>query len=180
MRHGRLTNALPMVYPFRRCLEATLTASNFTKFDKSTTRSPKNPELTIRSKGTLVLNGPARLLLGEPTTVELLYDEDQDLIGLKPSSPADPDAHRLRATGKGTFTISGAAFLKHFDIPFGDAVKREVKMVDEILVVDLKDPGRDATSNQRRERFDDLAQRLVAEVDKARQRKRSKDTQSSP
>lgn len=152
-----------------------MTELNFSKFDKGSTRAAEKPEVTIQSKGAVVLNGPAHRLMGEPSAVELLYDEDQAVIGLRTAPPDDPDAHRLRATGKDTrFTIAAAPFLKYFDIPFGDPVKREVRMAGDVLVLDLKDPGRDATSNRRRERFEDLAKRLVDEVERARQRKQPK------
>jgi len=156
-------------------LEAALSSFNFSTFDKESAASAKRPELTIQSRGDLVLNGPAYRLLGEPTGVALLYDEEQSVVGLRALPPGDPGAHPVRATTNGTmFRVSGVAFLKYYDIPFGTSVKREVWMADDVLVVDLKDPGRDVAPTRRRERLEDLAKRLVDEMEKARQRKRTK------
>ncbi len=158
-----------------------MTEFNFSKFDPQTVSEAKKPELTIRAKGGLVLNKPAYQLMGEPTAVELLYDEGQTVIGLR-TAPADAHgAHRLRTISKGErHVVSGAAFLRHFEIPFGDPVKREVQMSGDILVVDLKDPGKDAQTNRKRERLEDAAKRLVDELDKARQRRRPRSKSQPP
>lgn len=124
---------------------------NFTKFDKRTTRLVKRPELTIQAKGTMSLNAAAHHLLGAPEAIELLYDEDSKVIGLRPVNAEDPDAYALRAIGAGgTYVLSGRAFLQYFGIDFGTPVRREVTMAGDVLIVDLKDSGRDATSNRTR------------------------------
>jgi hypothetical protein len=123
----------------------------FQKFDKRTSRLVKRPELTIQAKGTLSLNAAAHHLIGSPEAVELLYDEENKVIGLRPVSPEDPDAYPVRPIGGGgTYVLSGRAFLKWFDIDFGTPTRREVTVVNGVLIVDLKDPGRDATSNRTR------------------------------
>lgn len=136
--------------------ESQMAEFNFQRFDKVGARLVKVPELTIQSKGTMSMNAAAHHLLGEPEAVEFLYDSSANVIGLSPVPPEDPHAYPLRGVGgKGntnpnSFIVAGTAFLNFYKIPFGEPVRREVKLVDGVLIVDLNDPGRSAVSNRAR------------------------------
>lgn len=129
---------------------------NFQRFDKVGTRLVKVPELTIQSKGTMSMNAAAHHLMGEPEAVEFLYDPEANVIGLNPVPREDPHAYPLRGVGgkknpnPNSYIVAGTAFLNYYKIPFGDPVRREVKLVDGVLIVDLNDPGRSAVSNRAR------------------------------
>lgn len=134
---------------------------NFTTFDKQGARLVKVPELTIQAKGSMSMNAAAWNLMGQPVAVALMYDEAAKVIGLRPVPPEDPHAYPLRGVGgkKGvtpklpnSFIVAGQAFVKHFGIPVGNPVRRQVTVVDGVLIVDLNDPGRLAASNRNRSR----------------------------
>lgn len=126
------------------------------RFDKQGVRLVRAPELTIQSKGTMSMNAAAHHLIGSPEAVELLYDGQANVIGIRPVPPDDPHAYPVRPVGgksTGTphsFILAGTAFLNFFGIPYGEPVRREVKLVDDVLIVDLNDPGRSAISNRNR------------------------------
>ncbi len=130
---------------------------SFQVFDKRTTPLVKRPEVTIQSKGTMSLNASAHHVLGEPEAVELLYDPAENVIGFRAVPPETAHAYPIRSVGGrgSTFIIAGRAFLAYFKIAMGTAVRRDALMVDNVLVIDLNDPGRVAISNRTRNVVDE-------------------------
>lgn len=124
---------------------------NFEVFDKRATAFVKRPEVTVQSKGVLSINASAHHLLGQPDTVELLYDRARRVVGVRPVAPETAHAYPIRNVGAGrTFVISGRAFFQYYEIATERPIRRDAKMVNGVLVIDLNDPGRDATSNRAR------------------------------
>ncbi len=124
---------------------------NFEVFDKRFSTLVKRPEVTIQTKGMLSVNASAYSALGSPEAVELLYDRDQQVVGMRPVAPDAAHAYPIRAVGAGaTFIVSGRAFFAYYGIPTDKPVRRDVKITNDVLIIDLKDPGRDATSNRNR------------------------------
>lgn len=128
---------------------------NFERFDKRSNRYVKTPELTIQASGGISMNAAAHRALGEPEAVELLYDADKHVMGLRGVEPARPYAYPLRRAGKkgtGSLTTAAKAFFQYYDLPLGTPVRREVTVEDGVLIVNLNDPGRLAISNRNRSR----------------------------
>ncbi|MFW6087156.1 MAG: hypothetical protein ACODAG_08130 [Myxococcota bacterium] len=125
---------------------------NFETFDKRAGRLVKAPEMTIQGSGAVSLNAAAAHLLGEPKAVELLFDRQEQVIGIRGVPTEAPHAYPLRPVGKerGTYVIACRAFFLYYDIPIGVPTRRDVRLHDDILIVDLKDPGRVAISNRKR------------------------------
>ena len=121
----------------------------FERFDKKTMTVSKAPYLTLQKGGTMSLNRRAFLDLGEPEAVELLFDRDEQLIGLKPTSPKEPYAFPIRPQGSrnrvSNYAVAGQAFTKHYDIDTSVARRYLAEMRDDTLVVDLKSGGAIAT-----------------------------------
>ncbi len=115
-----------------------------------------DPCVTIQKRGTLSINVPAYKALGQPEAIELLYDRERDLMGLRKVHPDADSAYVVRPLGSGnsTWLISGKAFTTYYGIKIGVA-RRWTAKVDEdsnMLVVDLSEPGLEVTSNRKRER----------------------------
>lgn len=122
----------------------------FETFTKRMIPLAKEPYATVQKKGIISLNAPAHQLLGGPRAVELLYDADEQLIGLRPVDQSVEHAYLIRGEpGQATsFLLSGTAFVKHYGIDVSQSVRRPVKMIDGMLVIDLKDPGTVVTGNR--------------------------------
>ena len=72
---------------------------------------------TIRAEGRFVLNRAAYDALGQPEYVELLYDREAQLIGVRSADEQSKDAYVVKKQSRGdTYGMSGAAFCKHYDI----------------------------------------------------------------
>jgi hypothetical protein len=119
---------------------------NWVTFNRRAAPVTKQPLVTIQKRGTLSLNGAAYEALGEPAAVELLYDLTERLVGFRPVDPEATHAYVPRRQGRAAnYLVSGSAFTKYFDIETDTAMRYTAEKVDGVLVVDLKQPGTDAT-----------------------------------
>ncbi len=74
--------------------------------------------VSIQKQGIIAFNRAAFALLGEPTAVELLYDRERSLVGLRRAEESASHALRVRTSSAGgTFVVSAARFVKHYGIP---------------------------------------------------------------
>ncbi|MGC5655713.1 UNVERIFIED_CONTAM: hypothetical protein QYM44_16935 [Kocuria sp. CPCC 205315] len=64
----------------------------FEVFDKRMTPLAKAPSVTIHKRGVISLNKAAHDLLGGAETVELLYDQDRQVMALRPADDSSPHA----------------------------------------------------------------------------------------
>ena len=112
----------------------------FEVFDKRAATASKNPMVSIQKQGSFSLNRAAYKLMGEPETVELLFDAGEKLIGFREAAANSPRAYPVRPQGKNaaTFMIAGQAFTKYYDIDTSTARRYSVEMQDGILILDLK------------------------------------------
>jgi hypothetical protein len=113
----------------------------FEVFDKKLAAVRGQPYLSIQRKGIFALNHAAFAALGEPNAVELLFDREVKIIGLRPGNPASPIAYPVRPNAKGTsHLVSGTSFCKHYDIDTSTSRRWTARIEDGILYVDLNEP----------------------------------------
>lgn len=113
----------------------------FEVFEKSARKPASWPEATILRKGSLQLNAVARHLLGEAELVELLYDRERKVIGLRPSTTASENSYKLSTTPGGLSTVSLISFLKFYEIDVTESRRRIPTLDHDVLCIDLKEPG---------------------------------------
>jgi hypothetical protein len=116
-------------------------------------RAPRTPDpaVTIQKRGTLSLNAAAYVALGSPEAVELLYDREQRLMALRGIEASAESAYPLRPMGTGsTWLASGKAFMNYYGIDVGTAQRYNGRMEDDLLIVDLKEPGTDVSIDRDR------------------------------
>ncbi len=104
--------------------------------------------VTIQRGGNFSLNKAAYQGMGEPESVELLYDREKRLIGFRPVSSSSPRGFAVRPQGRHaptTFMIAGQAFAKHYEIDVSTARRYGVETRDGVLVLDLNSPSLDVT-----------------------------------
>lgn len=122
----------------------------FETFKRQRAPVSQDPAVTIQKRGTLSLNAPAYAGLGSPNAVELLYDREASLIGIREVDPSTEHAYMVRPLGKGgnNWLISGRAFTAYYGIPTGTARRWPGRIDNDVLVVDLKEPGAEVTGNR--------------------------------
>lgn len=128
---------------------ATFKPMAFEAFEKNRMPSKGEPSVTIQKRGALSLNNAALEAIGSPAFVELLYDREERLIGIRRSDQDTPHAYAVRGTGKNQATrvVSGKAFLSYYDIPRDVARRWIVEERDGMLIIDLKQPGAEVSGH---------------------------------
>ena len=118
----------------------------FEVFKKGSAPVSTVPSVTIQKRGLLSLNKTAALMLAAgdsdeiPEGVELLWDSDRRVIGIRPAPITNPNAYPLRPQGQkssGPFLIAGTMFTKYIGIDTSAARRWVPKLEDDILIVDL-------------------------------------------
>ncbi|HEX3359599.1 MAG TPA: hypothetical protein VHS74_01290 [Solirubrobacterales bacterium] len=122
----------------------------FETFKRQRAIQTTEPAVTIQKRGTFSLNSPAFEALGNPEYLELLYDRQERLIGLRKADSSVPHAYLVRPLGKGGTTqmVSGTAFLAYYGIEFDTARRWIAQLQDDVLVIDLKEPGVEVTGSR--------------------------------
>lgn len=73
--------------------------------------------VTMAPNKTIGMNEHAYLAIGSPSAVEMMFDANRNMIGLRPCDPHKKNVFEVRRRLKGKhFAISAGAFLTHFDI----------------------------------------------------------------
>ncbi len=122
----------------------------FETFTRRLVPLAKEPRLTIQKRGNISLNESAHVALGSPSAVELLFDRDKQVMGLRAISPCE-HAYTVRsAGGDGTapFLVSALAFLKYFGISRDTSMRWSTYMDGDVLCADLGTAGTPVTSNR--------------------------------
>src|SRR4051812_23771389 len=94
----------------------------FEVFNKRFAPLQKAPAVTIQKRGIISLNQAAHAMIGSPKIVELLYDRDEKIVGIRPSSEDVPHAYAFRPQGgaaKGEnapMVVAGTAFVQYYEI----------------------------------------------------------------
>jgi hypothetical protein len=112
-------------------------------------KTGRQPYVTMQKKGVISLNKAAFDALGQPETVELLYDSEARLVALRKVDSSVEHAYQVRAPveNHATWLVSGAAFMSYYEIDNSESVRRPARLDDDLLVIDLNHPGVDPRSD---------------------------------
>lgn len=105
--------------------------------------SDVDPEVTIQRRGTMTMNRAAAAALGHPRAIQLMYAEQEHIIGLRAAELGSPRTFRLSPQGKGPtyYSTSGKSFMNRYGIPHEIATRYKARMSGDMLLVDLKEGG---------------------------------------
>ena len=84
-------------------------------------RTPKTePRVTLGSRSVFYMNGVAFDMMEQPAAVEMLYDGNERIIGMKPVDLRNRNAFLIKPHGKtGNYKrVSAASFCTHFRLKF--------------------------------------------------------------
>lgn len=124
----------------------------FEVFQKTSAPLAKVPSVTLQKTGVLSINRSAMALIETPTQVELLWDADRKIIGLRATDPNNPNAYPARPQNaredKGPILVAGATFTQYYKIDT-TVSRRWVPFVEGgVLCIDLSKPGQTVSSNR--------------------------------
>lgn len=135
--------------------------ANFEIFTKRLSPLRKIAGVTIQKRGGITLNALAYDMLGSPKAVELLYDRDLDVVGMRAVDESVPHSYVLRKQGakvNGPMVFAGRAFTQYYNIDTSVARRWVPTVENGILCIDLRNGGVRVTSNRERSK---IAQSLV-------------------
>lgn len=121
----------------------------FEVFDKRMAPLAKAPSITMQRRGIFSINKAAHKLIGEPESVELLFDKEAQVIAMRRSNESHAYVIRKQtARDAGQVILSATAFTQYFDID--TSVSRRFKpYVDaDMLCIDLKGPSTEVRGNR--------------------------------
>jgi hypothetical protein len=112
----------------------------FEVFDKATATAGDKPTVSIQRRGVLSFNHATHKLLGEPQTVELLYDRKRRLVGLRAISSDVRHAQKVRLNDKGTtHLVTAMSFTAHYGIPTDVGHRWEAHQEGDVVFIDLNE-----------------------------------------
>jgi hypothetical protein len=124
----------------------------FEVFEKRMAPLGKAPSVTIQKRGLFSINRAAHALLAEPETVELLYDREARIVGLRPVDPAVPHAYIMRPQSSnrdtGPLIVAGTAFTQYYNIDTTVSRRWVPELRDGILCIDLDGPSVEIVGNR--------------------------------
>lgn len=127
----------------------------FEVFDKRMAPLAKAPSITIQKKGIFSINRAAHRLIGEPETVELLFDREAKVIALKPSEESHAYAIRPQtASGTGQVILSASAFTQYYDVDTEISRRYKPFEQDGMLCIDLAGPSVEVKGNRSKQEDD--------------------------
>ena len=112
------------------------------------------PAMAVHPDGVFMLNRAAILALGEPDAVELLFDPDEQVIGVRAADPSLFHVYSAKAANSGGgVQLSGRSFVQYYRDRIGvPETSRQWKahMDDGILCVPLNEPSVDVSRKRRK------------------------------
>lgn len=124
----------------------------FEVFDKRMTPLAKAPSVTIQRKGIISINRAAYSLLGSPKAVELLYDKERRIVGLRAADDSVPHAYEVRAQSSakatGPLIVAGTAFTNFYGIDTTTSKRWTPYMEENVLCINLTSKGVEIVGNR--------------------------------
>lgn len=115
----------------------------FEVFRKSDAVYGRSPNVTVQPQGLMSINQGAYFRMGSPRLVLLMYDRENSLIGVQGTENAE-DGHKVRVAKRpgSPAIVSASAFFNFYGIAPSETRRWTPLFEDEVLIIDLKDPGR--------------------------------------
>lgn len=113
---------------------------NFKQFTLRRVHNEQNAVLSIQRRANASLNRVGQEMLGNPPAVDLFFDEDQRVLGLKPGARESPSAYPLRRVSGGgsTAILSLASLLNYYGVSLERARGRYIgSMYGDMLIFNL-------------------------------------------
>ena len=114
--------------------------ANFETFNRGLLTLKSEPHVTIQRRGAMSMNRSAFIAIGSPDAVELLYDREARVIGLRPVRATADHAYQVRRSTRadsGPWVISAMAFMHYYDIDIAKTRRWCAYLDHDVLCVDL-------------------------------------------
>ena len=123
----------------------------FEVFDRSKAVYGRAPKVTAAPRGMISINQSAYRKMGNPAFVLLMFDAENGRIGIKGTSD-EREGFKVRvATRPGSpAVLSASTFFNYYDITSTESRSWTPTFDNDVLIIDLKDAGRPASTPRAR------------------------------
>ncbi len=112
---------------------------NFQRYERQFGRRLPEPLVSLQRNGVLALNLAAYEALGRPEAIALLFDPDERIIGLQPTTPEDLHAFTVRKNPRAQhYALAMKSFADHYGIALGETRRYRAEPMDGLLAVRLE------------------------------------------
>jgi hypothetical protein len=125
----------------------------FEVFQKGSAPVTTVPSVTIQKRGLISLNRASHDLIHGAAAVELLWDPDRKVIGIRSADEDNPNAYPVRPLGGktskgGSVLVAGTLFTQYIGLDTSEATRWSPKMEDGVLCIDVSVPGHKVKGNR--------------------------------
>lgn len=130
----------------------------FEVFDKRRAPLSNTPSVAIQKRGLISINRAAYKLLHEPPMIELLFDRDEQVVGLRGASQDSIHGYAVRVPERESapVAISGTAFTNYYGIDTEVSRQWTPELRDGILCIDLRGASTEIIGNRAKKDQDDI------------------------
>jgi len=124
----------------------------FEVFQKTSAPLARVPSVTLQKTGILSINRSAMSLIGTPKQVELLWDAELKIVGLRGTSEDNPNAYPARPQSvkndRGPILVAAATFANFYKIETKISQRWTPYVDGDVLCIDISQPGQPVKSNR--------------------------------
>lgn len=102
-------------------------------------RGTVQPTVSIQKSGAVTWNQSAHEALGQPEMVEILFDPERGLLGLRPTEAADGSFRVRRLGPQNTWITSARGALRRVGLLPESAFRQVARMEGGVLVIDVSE-----------------------------------------
>lgn len=123
---------------------------NWEVYSRQGRNASSEPLVSIQRTGSLALNKAAYDAIGKPEAVQLLFDRQEQLIGLRPAARGDENAYVVRRQERSsTHLVAARTFTNYYDIDTSATRRYQTEMYDDVLGVHLQQERARGNSEKR-------------------------------
>lgn len=119
----------------------------FEVFDKSKAVYGRAPKVTVQPRGMISINQSAYRKMGNPDFVILMYDRDKGLVGIQ-GTDDEKQGFKIRVASRpgSPAVFSASAFFNYYDLASNESRSWTPSFDTDVLIIDLKDSGHQAST----------------------------------
>lgn len=131
----------PKLWLLRRATIHPMFDDGFEIYVKGSTPPTRGPRISILKRGAISFNEAAFGMLGSPGAVQLLFNPESRVAGVRAVEEQHPSAHPVRTNqGARSYVVGCGGFLQHFSIPYDHSRRYTPRFEANTLFIDVDAP----------------------------------------
>ena len=102
-------------------------------------RGTVQPTVSIQKSGAVTWNQSAHDAMGRPELVEILFDQDRSMLGLRPAERSEGSFRVRRLGPQNTWITSARGALRRIGLLPENAFRQVAKQEDSVLAIDVSE-----------------------------------------